>query len=64
MNEHRFTAAQKFEAANREVTQRVRVYARLIAKGAMTREKAEYETNIMRAIAADYHALSLKERLV
>lgn len=59
-----FTAKQKLDAADREVKQRVRVYARLIATGKMTKEKAEYETDIMRAIAADYHTLALKERLL
>ena len=59
-----FTAKQKMDAADREVKQRMRVYPRLIEAGKMTKEKAEYETDIMRAIAADYHPLALKERLL
>ena len=59
-----FTAKQKLEAADREVKQRMRVYPRLIAAGKMSADKATYETEIMRAIAADYHTLALKERLI
>jgi len=59
-----FSAQEKFLAADREVRQRIKVYARLMRRGRMTRERAEYETNIMRAIASDYHALTVKERLL
>lgn len=59
-----FTAQQKLDAIDREVKYRARVYSRLIAQGKMTLEKANYETDVMRAIAADYHPLALKERLL
>lgn len=59
-----FTAKDKLDAVDREVRYRVRVYARLIEQGKMAKEKAEREVAIMRAIAADYHALALKERLL
>jgi len=56
-----FTARQKMECADREVRQRERVYTRLIVSGKMTREKADYETNVMREIANDYHRLVQQE---
>lgn len=59
-----FSNQQKLEAAEREVKQRVRVYKRLIETGKMTLEKANYETDIMRAIADDYYRLAAKERLI
>lgn len=59
-----FTAKEKLDAADREVRYRVRVYERLIRDGKMSKEKADREVEIMRAIASDYHALALKERLL
>jgi hypothetical protein len=59
-----FTDQDKLEAVDREVKFRVRVYARLIAQGKMTREKADREVAIMRSIADDYHQKTLQERLL
>jgi hypothetical protein len=59
-----FTAKDKLDAVDREVRYRVRVYARLIEQGKMTKEKADREVAIMRAIADDYHTQALKERLL
>ena len=51
----------KAACAEREVKQRVRVYERLVADGRMSAEKAQYEIEVMTAIAADYRALADKE---
>jgi hypothetical protein len=59
-----FTATLKREAALREVRQRERVYPRLVSNGRMSETEAKYETDIMRAIAADYEALADGERLI
>jgi len=59
-----FTATEKLAAIDREVRYRVRVYTRLIAEGKLTKEKANREVAIMRAIAADYHQQAVKERLL
>lgn len=48
------TAKEKFETAKREVAYRRRVYARLIANGRMTQQKADREIAVMQAIADDY----------
>lgn len=62
MNE--FTNTDKYECAQREVRQRARVYPRLISTGRMSQEKADRETALMKAIAADYEKLALTERLI
>lgn len=64
MTDRTYTATEKLEAVDREVKYRVRVYARRIAEGKMTKETADYQVAVMRAIAADYHTLALKERLL
>lgn len=64
MTDRTFTATEKLEAVDREVKYRVVVYTRRIAEGKMTKEMADYQVAIMRAIASDYHALALKERLL
>ena len=56
-----FTAKQKLAAADREVMQRMRVYPRLIRDGKMSRREADFQTDIMRAIAEDYHVIVLRE---
>lgn len=53
-----FTAEEKQRAAQREVEQRLRVYHRWVAKGKMTQAFAEYQIDIMRAIAGDYLKLT------
>jgi len=59
-----FTAEQKAKAAEREVGHRLRVYSRLVDKGVMRKEKANYEIDIMREIARDYYAMEAEERLL
>lgn len=59
-----FTDQQKLEAAQRELSYRKRVFERRVAEGKMTREKADYEIEIMSAIADDYAKGAIKERLL
>lgn len=49
-----FTRAEKRACAEREVKQRRRVYARLVAQGKMTQAFADEQIACMAAIAADY----------
>ena len=48
------TTQMKRDCALREVRMRERVYRRWVADGRMTKENAEREIEIMRAIADDY----------
>jgi hypothetical protein len=52
-----FSARQKLDCAEREVKQRHRVYARLVAAGRMSQSRADWEIALMSAIAADYRML-------
>jgi hypothetical protein len=58
MTEKTFTAAEKLKCAERELKQRYRVYARLVAQNKMTQRQADREIALMEDIAADYRALS------
>ena len=49
-----FTAREKQAEAHREVSYRRRVYARMVADGRMTQQKADRAIAIMEQIAADY----------
>lgn len=49
-----FTPRQKYEAADREVKFRKRVFARKVAEGKMTPNEARYQTRVMEAIRDDY----------
>lgn len=51
-----FTAADKAACAEREVTQRRRVYPRLVESRRMKQAEADRQIAIMEAIAADYRA--------
>lgn len=59
-----FTAEEKYQVALREAKLRRDVYPRLIAKGKMSFQEAQRQTDIMREIAADYDKLARKERLL
>ena len=59
-----FTNDEKYKAASREVDQRGRVYKRLVETGKMTQQKADYEIEVMEAIASDYAKLKAKDLLV
>lgn len=53
-----FTAEEKHKAAQRELEYRLRVYPGWVARKKMTRSFAEYQIDVMRAIAKDYRELS------
>ncbi|MBX9934424.1 MAG: hypothetical protein K2Y56_23405 [Methylobacterium sp.] len=57
-----FTAADKLRCAKREVSQRRRVYAGLVASGRMAQADADREIATMEAIAADYAAQVAAEK--
>jgi antibiotic biosynthesis monooxygenase (ABM) superfamily enzyme len=60
-----FTAEEKYKAAQRELEWRLRVYPGRIAKDLMSRREAEYQIDVMRAIARDYNKLAQEtERLI
>lgn len=52
------TNADKLACAERELAFRLRVYARLVVKGRMTRAEQEREIEVMSAIVEDYRALA------
>jgi hypothetical protein len=54
------TRADKLACLEREIALRVKVYARKIADGSMSIQKAEREMEVMRAIAEDYRNGGLK----
>lgn len=68
MSASRFTAAEKATCAEREVRQRERVYARLVAAGRMSPDEAAKQIDTMAEIAAEYRAQAeaeaAKERLL
>jgi hypothetical protein len=49
-----WTTADKHTCVQRELTLRIRVYARLVAQGKMSRESAAREISLMTAICEDY----------
>ena len=57
INDKTFTAAEKLKCAERELKQRYRVYARLVAQNKITQRQADHEIALMEDIAADYRAL-------
>ncbi len=64
MTERVFTAADKLAAVRREIGMRRRVYPRWVINGKMSQAKANEETAIMEAIAADYERQVEGERLL
>ena len=56
-----FTARQKMEEADREVAMRRKVYPKQIARGDLSLERANWQIEIMRAIAQDYHRAAIAE---
>jgi hypothetical protein len=59
-----YTATQKLEAIRREIKFRRRVYGRRVALHQMTQALADYELDIMEAIAADYEKQAEGERFL
>lgn len=55
------TLAEQIAAAKREVGQRLRVYPRLVLAGKMTRQKADAETEAMKAIVGTLEAVAAEE---
>lgn len=55
------TLVAQIAAAKREVLQRARVYPRLVLAGKMTRERAEAETEAMKAIVSTLEAVAAEE---
>ena len=49
-----FTLDQKIACLEREIAMRKSVYWRKVSRGQMTREEAEHEVAVMRAILDDY----------
>jgi len=56
-----FTAAEKRREAEREVSQRLYIYARMVTEGKLTQVEADRRIAIMEAIAEDYRAQGEKE---
>ncbi len=63
MADQTFTNKEKARAAQREVGQRRKVYANLVANRGMAQEKADYGIAIMQAIANDYDMLAIADDL-
>lgn len=49
-----FSATEKLAAVEREIGYRLRVYARRVAEGKMSKELADRQVAIFEEIAADY----------
>ena len=64
MADRNFTASDKLAAVRREIGMRRRVYPRWVINGKMTQAKADEETAVMEAIAADYERQVEGERLL
>lgn len=58
------TAADKLRCVERELRQRYRVYARMVAEGTMSERMKNREIAIMEEIAADLRATAERERLL
>lgn len=60
----RFTNDEKRICAERELKQRLKVYARLVDRGRMSLDQAAKETQMMTEIAGDYRKLAEAEQLI
>ena len=58
------TDIDKFNAAERELKMRRRVYPRWVEEGKLSEGRATHEIACMEAIAEDYRARAAKERLL
>ncbi len=63
MGERIFTAREKQKCAAREVGQRQRTYAHLVAKRGMDQAKADHQIALMQEIEADYRKIADAEEL-
>ena len=59
-----FTAAEKLEAVERELSLRRKVYPRRVADNRMTQAFADEQIALMEAVAADLREQAAKERLL
>ena len=59
-----FTNEEKLECIRREVKQRERVYPRLIEQRKMSKDFADRQLMLMRAIQRDYESEARGERLL
>ena len=59
-----FTAQQKREAVDRELSYRRRVFARMVENGKMTRRTMDEQIAIFEAIREDYSNAEASERLI
>jgi hypothetical protein len=57
-----WSAKEKHACAQRELVLRIRVYARQVAQGKMSKESAGREIALMSAIAEDYRKLAEAEQ--
>lgn len=60
----RFSAEAKLEEIYRELRLRRQLYPRWVASEKMKATDADYQIEIMQAIAADYEQLAQKDRLL
>jgi hypothetical protein len=60
MTDYVFSARDKFDEVQREIGRRIKVYTQLIRDGMMSKNVADRQTDIMRAIAEDYVTLMLR----
>jgi hypothetical protein len=58
-----FTATEKLEELEREISVRKRVYPRFIAQGSLSLNLASRRIDILRAIAHDYFQQTLDDQL-
>ena len=56
--------SEQIECVEREIGQRKRVYARLVANGKMTQQKADRETAAMKAVLETLRKVENGERLI
>lgn len=64
MSTSAYSTEQKLKAIEREIVWRKRVYPRRIEDGKMTKQAAEFQLDIFRAIASDYRQQTERERLL
>lgn len=58
------TISEQIECVEREISQRKRVYARMVANGKMTPNKARRETETMYAVLETLRKVENGERLI
>lgn len=58
------TISEQIECIEREISQRKRVYPRLVTSGKMTQQKADREILTMYEILKTLRAIESKERLI